>query len=69
MQLKATLKGTVKCLPATDCSQASVTLKVLDGITVKSVQAKGTYFLMIFYAFILYSDFKAATANAFNWKL
>ncbi|XP_033218946.1 nodal modulator 2 isoform X2 [Belonocnema kinseyi] len=40
LQLKATLKGTVKCLPGTDCSQAYVTLKVLDGITVKSVQAK-----------------------------
>ncbi|XP_076380819.1 uncharacterized protein LOC117223312 [Megalopta genalis] len=40
LQLKATLSGTVKCLPGTDCSQASVTLKVLDGITIKTIQAK-----------------------------
>lgn len=41
LQLKATLIGTVKCLPETDCSQASVTLKVLDGITIKTIQTKG----------------------------
>ncbi|CAL7942843.1 unnamed protein product [Xylocopa violacea] len=41
LQLKATLTGAVKCLPKTDCSQASVTLKVLDGITIKTIQAKG----------------------------
>ncbi|XP_029039674.2 nodal modulator 3 [Osmia bicornis bicornis] len=40
LQLKATLTGTVKCLAGTDCSQASVTLKVLDGITVKTIQSK-----------------------------
>ncbi|XP_017891823.1 nodal modulator 3 [Ceratina calcarata] len=40
LQLKATLTGTVKCLPGTDCSQASVTLKVLDGVTIKTIQAK-----------------------------
>ncbi|KAL6255181.1 hypothetical protein P5V15_013514 [Pogonomyrmex californicus] len=40
LQLKATLTGTVNCLPGTDCSQASVTLKILDGITIKTVQAK-----------------------------
>lgn len=40
LQLKATLTGTVKCLPDTDCSQASVTLKVLDGITIKTIQSK-----------------------------
>lgn len=40
LQLKATLTGTVKCLPETDCSQASVTLKVLDGITIKTIQTK-----------------------------
>ncbi|KAG5329392.1 NOMO3 protein, partial [Acromyrmex charruanus] len=40
LQLKATLTGTVHCLPGTDCSQASVTLKILDGVTIKTVQAK-----------------------------
>ncbi|XP_011332456.1 nodal modulator 3 isoform X2 [Ooceraea biroi] len=40
LQLKATLTGTVNCLPETDCSQASVTLKILDGVTIKTVQAK-----------------------------
>ncbi|XP_025074789.1 nodal modulator 3 [Pogonomyrmex barbatus] len=40
LQLKATLTGTVNCLPGTDCSQASVTLKILDGVTIKTVQAK-----------------------------
>lgn len=40
LQLKATLSGTVKCLSGTDCSQAFVTLKVLDGITIKTIQAK-----------------------------
>ncbi|XP_012258084.2 nodal modulator 3 [Athalia rosae] len=41
LQLKATLVGKVQCLRNTDCSQASVTLKVLDGATVKTVQTKG----------------------------
>jgi len=41
LQLKATLTGTVHCLSGTDCSQASVTLKILDGVTIKTVQAKG----------------------------
>lgn len=41
LQLKATLTGTVNCLPRTDCSQASVTLKILDGVTIKTMQAKG----------------------------
>jgi len=41
LQLKATLTGTVNCLPETDCSQASVTLKILDGVTIKTVQARG----------------------------
>lgn len=41
LQLKATLTGTVNCLQGTDCSQASVTLKILDGVTIKTVQAKG----------------------------
>ncbi|XP_015587289.1 nodal modulator 2 isoform X2 [Cephus cinctus] len=40
LQLKATLKGTVQCLKDSDCSQVSVTLKVLDGITIKTIQAK-----------------------------
>ncbi|XP_071858725.1 BOS complex subunit NOMO3 isoform X2 [Bombus fervidus] len=40
LQLKATLTGTVKCLPETDCSRASVTLKVLDGTTIKTIQTK-----------------------------
>ncbi|KYQ48115.1 Nodal modulator 3 [Trachymyrmex zeteki] len=40
LQLKATLTGTVHCLSGTDCSQASVTLKILDGVTIKTVQAK-----------------------------
>lgn len=40
LQLKATLTGTVNCLPRTDCSQASVTLKILDGVMIKTVQAK-----------------------------
>ncbi|KAL0132278.1 hypothetical protein PUN28_000219 [Cardiocondyla obscurior] len=40
LQLKATLTGTVHCLPGTDCSQVSVTLKILDGVTIKTVQAK-----------------------------
>lgn len=40
LQLKATLRGTVKCLTGSECSQATVTLKVLDGITVKTVQGK-----------------------------
>ncbi|XP_012218077.1 BOS complex subunit NOMO3 isoform X2 [Linepithema humile] len=40
LQLKATLTGTVNCLSGTDCSQASVTLKILDGVTIKTVQAK-----------------------------
>nr|XP_031847877.1 nodal modulator 3 [Nomia melanderi] len=40
LQLKATLSGTVKCLSGTDCSQASVTLKVLDGVTIKTIQSK-----------------------------
>ncbi|XP_072764167.1 BOS complex subunit NOMO3 isoform X2 [Anoplolepis gracilipes] len=40
LQLKAILTGTVNCLPRTDCSQASVTLKILDGVTIKTVQAK-----------------------------
>lgn len=41
LQLKAILTGTVNCLSGTDCSQASVTLKILDGVTIKTVQAKG----------------------------
>ncbi|KAG7199506.1 hypothetical protein KM043_014125 [Ampulex compressa] len=40
LQLKAVLTGSVKCLAGTDCSQASVTLKVLDGVTIKTVQTK-----------------------------
>ncbi|KZC07453.1 Nodal modulator 3 [Dufourea novaeangliae] len=40
LQLKATLTGTVKCLPGTDCSHASATLKILDGITIKTIQSK-----------------------------
>ncbi|EFN79110.1 nodal modulator 3 isoform X2 [Harpegnathos saltator] len=40
LQLKATLTGTVHCLQGTDCSHASVTLKILDGVTIKTVQAK-----------------------------
>ncbi|XP_048265268.1 uncharacterized protein LOC100649850 isoform X3 [Bombus terrestris] len=43
LQLKATLTGTVKCLPQTDCSQASVTLKVLDGVTIKTIQTKVSF--------------------------
>ncbi|XP_076659789.1 uncharacterized protein LOC143363051 [Halictus rubicundus] len=45
LQLKATLSGTVKCLSGTDCSQAFVTLKVLDGITIKTIQAKVVFHL------------------------
>ncbi|KAK9299267.1 hypothetical protein QLX08_007630 [Tetragonisca angustula] len=41
LQLKATLTGTVICLPETDCSQASVTLKMLDDVIIKTIQAKG----------------------------
>ncbi|CAD1476709.1 unnamed protein product [Heterotrigona itama] len=41
LQLKATLTGTVICLPETDCSQASVTLKMLDDVVIKTIQAKG----------------------------
>ncbi|XP_015179273.1 PREDICTED: nodal modulator 1 [Polistes dominula] len=41
LQLKATLIGTVQCLPGIDCSQTSVTLKVLDGVTIKTYQTKG----------------------------
>ncbi|XP_012278866.1 nodal modulator 3 isoform X2 [Orussus abietinus] len=41
LQLKATLKGTIQCLKNSDCSHASVTLKILDGITIKTVQTKG----------------------------
>nr|XP_003706916.1 PREDICTED: nodal modulator 3 isoform X2 [Megachile rotundata] len=44
LQLKATLTGTVKCLAGTDCSQASVTLKVLDGITIKTIQSKDGHY-------------------------
>ncbi|XP_076247163.1 BOS complex subunit NOMO3 isoform X2 [Calliopsis andreniformis] len=40
LQLKATLTGTVRCLPEIDCSQASVTLKILDGITIRTIQSK-----------------------------
>ncbi|KOC70780.1 Nodal modulator 2 [Habropoda laboriosa] len=40
LQLKATLTGTVKCLSGTDCSQASVTLKILDGVTIKTIHSK-----------------------------
>ena len=44
LQLKATLTGTVKCLPGIDCSQASVTLKILDGITIKTIQSKDGHY-------------------------
>ncbi|XP_066603277.1 BOS complex subunit NOMO3 isoform X2 [Prorops nasuta] len=40
LQLKALLTGTVKCIERVDCSQASITLKVLDGVTIKTIQAK-----------------------------
>ncbi|KAF7383822.1 hypothetical protein HZH68_014579 [Vespula germanica] len=40
LQLKALLTGMVKCLPGIDCSQASVTLKVLDGVTIKTSTTK-----------------------------
>ncbi|XP_046603692.1 nodal modulator 2 [Neodiprion virginianus] len=40
LQLKATLMGKVECLRDSDCSQASVTLKILDGATVKTIQTK-----------------------------
>lgn len=58
LQLKATLTGTVKCLPETDCSQASVTLKVLDGITIKTIQTKGKISLWSFvvYYFLLFKN-------------
>ncbi|TGZ54225.1 Nodal modulator 2 [Temnothorax longispinosus] len=39
LQLKATLTGTVHCLSGTDCSQASVTLKILDGVTIKTLES------------------------------
>lgn len=44
LQLKATLTGTVKCFEGTDCSQASVTLKILDGITIKTMQTKDGHY-------------------------
>ncbi|XP_043284324.1 nodal modulator 3 isoform X2 [Venturia canescens] len=39
-QLKAIVRGSVQCLKNSDCSQVSVTLKFLDGVTVKTLQAK-----------------------------
>lgn len=52
LQLKATLKGTIVCLPDKDskgeCGQTQVTLKMIDGVVeTKTVKAKGdasTYF-------------------------
>lgn len=46
LQLKATLKGTIMCLPDKDnkaeCSETQVTLKMIDGIVeTKTVKAKG----------------------------
>ncbi|XP_063993834.1 BOS complex subunit NOMO3 [Diachasmimorpha longicaudata] len=45
LQLKATLSGSIKCLSSdSSCNQAFVTLKVLDGLTVKTIQAQnGNY--------------------------
>ncbi|KAH0554100.1 nodal modulator 3 [Cotesia glomerata] len=40
LQLKATLLGSVACLKNSDCSKASVTLKVLDGVTVQTIPIK-----------------------------
>lgn len=42
LQLKATLSGSVQCLKNSDCSAVSVTLKVIDGITVKTIVAKNS---------------------------
>ena len=46
-QLRATLKGTIKCSLEIEHCHAPVTLKVRNGIIVKTVQAKGTHFLFI----------------------
>ncbi|KAK0090897.1 hypothetical protein PV325_000063 [Microctonus aethiopoides] len=40
LQLKATLTGSIKCLKDSNCYDVSITLKVLDGATVKTIQAK-----------------------------
>ncbi|XP_011299165.1 nodal modulator 1 [Fopius arisanus] len=45
LQLKAILSGSIKCLSTeSSCNQAFVTLKILDGLTVKTIQAQnGNY--------------------------
>ncbi|XP_008559484.1 nodal modulator 3 [Microplitis demolitor] len=40
LQLKATLVGSVECLKNSDCNKASITLKVLDGVTVQTIPIK-----------------------------
>ncbi|XP_034946758.1 nodal modulator 1 [Chelonus insularis] len=44
LQLKATVTGTLECLENSDCDKVSVTLKVVDGITVKTVEASNGYY-------------------------
>jgi hypothetical protein len=49
LQLKATLKGAIICLPNKDsideCTQTQVTLKMIDGIVeTKTVKAKGIFY-------------------------